>query len=40
MIVESERVKFDECPEITKQLSENPNIFNYQKLIQTRVIVS
>lgn len=40
MIVETERVKFDESPEIFKELSGNPNIFNYQKLIQTRVVVS
>ena len=40
MIVETERVKFDESPEISKELSGNPNIFNYQKLIQTRVVVS
>jgi hypothetical protein len=40
IILENESVKFDDCPEITKQLSVNPNIFNYQKLVQTKVLVS
>jgi hypothetical protein len=39
IILENESVKFDDCPEITKQLSVNPNIFNYQKLVQTKVLV-
>lgn len=40
VILENESVKFDDCPEIAKQLSVNANIFNFQKLIQTKVLVS
>jgi len=39
-IIEYESIKFDLCPEISKKLDGNPNIFNYLKLIKTKVVVS
>ena len=39
-IIEYESIKFDQCPEISKKLDGNPNIFNYLKLIKTKVVVS
>ena len=32
-------MKFEECPEIGKHMVDHTNMFNYQKHIQTRIIV-